>query len=164
MKRIIFTLIGILFLTLFVMAQDQQQEPPKFSPERFDAEQQQFIIKEAALTQQEAAKFFPLYREMQKKQRMLYERQRRLGNVKPADEKGCQKAIQERDNIEVELRRIQQTYHNKFFDVLPASKVYDVIQADDRFYRHMLRKWSFWGKNQKPGVNNQRPGHTNNKK
>lgn len=79
---------------------------------------------------------------MQRKQRAIYDRMRQMGKVKPQDEAGCQKAIQEHDNIEVELKRIQQTYHNKFLDILPASKVYDVIKAEDHFHRRMLKRWS----------------------
>lgn len=118
------------------------QEQPRFSPEKFDADLQQFIVQEAKLTPQESAKFFPVYKEMQGKQRALYDRMRQMGKIKPQDERGCQKVVRERDEIDVELKRLQQTYHNKFLDILPASKVYDVIKAEDRFHRRMLKHWS----------------------
>lgn len=148
MRKFIFGLVFLLTAGLTVVAQPQQghqgqsQIGPRFSPEKFEAELQQFLVQEASLTPQEAAKFFPVYKEMNRKQRALYERQRQLGMIKPKDEKGCQKAIKDRDEIEVELKRIQQNYHNKFLDILPASKVYDVLNAEDRFHRRMLRKWS----------------------
>lgn len=136
MKRL--TLLLLTFLLAFgVYAQGQ----PKFDPAKFDAEQQQFITKAANLTEQEAARFFPLFREMQKKQRAIYERQRKLGFNKPADEKGCAESIRQHDQIDLELKQIQQTYHNKFLRVLPASKLYDVLQAEDRFFRMKLRSW-----------------------
>ena len=119
----------------------QGGQPPKFSPEKFDAELQQFITQEAHLTQQEAAKFYPVYKEMQNKQRALFGRAQKLSMVKPQDEKACAQAIQERDNIDVELKKVQQTYHNKFMNIVPPSKVYDVIKAEDRFHRRMLKKW-----------------------
>lgn len=118
------------------------QQQQKFSPEKFQADLEQFITKEACLTPQEAAKFFPIYKEMQAKQRTVYERQRQLGWGKPADEKGCEKAIRQRDEYDLELKRIQQTYHNKFLSVISASKLYDVINAEDRFHRQMLRNWN----------------------
>ena len=62
--------------------------------------------------------------------------------LKPADEAECKKVVQKRDIYELELKTIQQTYHNKFFTVLPASKVYDVIIAEDRFHRRAFRNWS----------------------
>jgi hypothetical protein len=120
----------------------QMQQQMKFSPEKFQADLEQYITKKACLTPQEAAKFFPIYKEMQSKQRAVYERQRQLGWVKPADEKGCEKVIRQRDEYDLELKRIQQTYHNKFLSVISASKLYDVLNAEDRLHRQMLRGWS----------------------
>ena len=121
------------------------QQTQKFSPEKFQADLEQFITKEACLTPQEAAKFFPIYKEMQSKQRAVYERQRQLGWGKPTDEKGCEKNIRQRDEYDLELKRIQQTYHNKFLSVISASKLYDVLKAEDRFHRQMLRGWNRGG-------------------
>ena len=88
MKRLTVTLLS-LALVLVVSAQGFRPQPqPKFSPEKFQADLEQFITKEACLSPQEAAKFFPIYKEMQAKQRAVYERQRQLGWGKPADEKG----------------------------------------------------------------------------
>ena len=133
----------MLLSCLVVLTLSAQQVPkmPKFSPEKFQADLEQFITKSACLTPQESAKFFPVYREMQKKQRVVYDRQRNAGKVKPTDEKGCSKAIRQRDEDDLELKRIQQTYHNKMLSIISASKLYDVIQAEDRFHRMMFRNW-----------------------
>ena len=139
MKRLT-SIILLMIFALAIVAQDQRQPPQqKFSPERFQAELEQFIAKEACLTAQEKAAFFPIYKEMQAKQRAVFGRQRQLGKVKPADEKGCEQAIRKHDEYDLELKRIQQTYHNKFLGVLSASKLYDVLKAEDRFHRQMLR-------------------------
>lgn len=148
MNRILSLLLALGF-TLFVSAQsDNKKGEHKFSPEKFDAELQEYITKEAQLTQQDVAKFFPVYKEMQKKQRVLYQRQRQAGKKKPLDEEGCKKAVQERDVIELEQKHILQQYHNKFLELLPASKVYDVLKAEDRFHRTKLKQW---GHGQKQG-------------
>ena len=118
----------------------QKEKREKFSPEKFDAELQEAIVKEANLTEKETAEFFPVYKEMQKKQRELFDRQRKMGRDKPQDEKGCADAIRERDEVELEMKKIQQEYHNRFLEVLPAQKVYDILKAEDRFHRNMLRK------------------------
>lgn len=125
-----------LLMTLTVSAQDK-----KFSPEKFQADLEQFITQEAGLTADEAAKFFPLYREMQSKQRVIYKQMKELGKNKPADEKACRKAVEKRDELELEQKRICQSYHQKFFNVLSASKVYDVIKAENRFHRKAIRHW-----------------------
>ena len=157
-----------LLLLTFVVAIGAYAQGQKFDPEKFDAEQQQFITKAANLTEQEAARFFPLFREMQKKQRAIYERQRKLGFNKPADEKGCAESIRQHDQIDLELKQIQQQYHNKFLRVIPASKLYDVIQAEDRFLRMKLRSWGGGmhqnGRNGNNGANgNNRFGGNNNR-
>ena len=134
MKQIILITL-FLFSLLSVRAEEQQ----KFSPEKFQAALEQFMTTEANLTADEAAKFFPIYREMQSKQRVVYKQMKELGKNKPADEKACRKAVEKRDELELEQRRIAQSYHVKFFEVLPASKVYDVIKAENRFHRRALR-------------------------
>lgn len=132
----------ILIITTLTINANEPQEELKFSPEKFDAELHLFIINEAKLSPQEAAKFFPVYREMQNKQRGLYERQRKLVTIMPNDEVSCMKAIKERDDIDLEMKRIQKTYHERFLDLLPASKVYAALKAEDKFYRHVFRRFN----------------------
>ena len=134
MKQII-----LITLFLFSLVSVHAEEQQKFSPEKFQAALEQFMTTEANLTADEAAKFFPIYREMQSKQRAVYKQMKELGKNKPADEKACRKAVEKRDELELEQRRIAQSYHVKFFEVLPASKVYDVIKAENRFHRRALR-------------------------
>ena len=55
MKKV---LISMMFLLTGVLV-CQADEPQKFSPEKFQAEMEQFIAKEAGLTADESAKFFP---------------------------------------------------------------------------------------------------------
>ena len=126
--------------------QNFQQQQQKFSPEKYQADLEQYITKEACLTPQEAAAFFPLFREMQKKQRALYNKMRDDVRIKPTDEAACKKMIQKRDQVELELKSIQQTYHNKFFSVMPASKVFDVIKAEDNYHRGLLRNMGGMGR------------------
>ncbi|MBQ8713296.1 MAG: hypothetical protein IJ551_10845 [Prevotella sp.] len=141
MKRLSLILLSLL-MVLCMAAQERPKQSQKFSPEKFQADLEQYITKEACLTPQEAAKFFPIYKEMLGKQRVVFDRQRQIGWAKPADESGCEKAIRQRDEFDLELKRIQQTYHNKFLSVISASKLYDVLKAEDRFHRQMLRGWN----------------------
>ena len=134
MKQII-----LITLFLFTLVSARAEEQQKFSPEKFQADLEQFITQEASLTADEAAKFFPIYREMQSKQRAVYKQMKDLGKNKPTDDKACRKAVEKRDELELEQKRICQSYHVKFFEVLPASKVYDVIRAENRFHRRALR-------------------------
>lgn len=151
------TILMLLFLAVsfggYAQHDQRHQAERRFSPEQFEAEQQQFITKHACLTPQEAAAFFPIYREMQKKQRAIFNRMREQGKIKPADNKGCEKYIKNRDELEVEQKRIQQTYHNKLLSVVSASKLFDAIIAEDIFFRQKMRNF---GRGQGNGKNNQR--------
>lgn len=132
----------ILLWLLCTLTLSAQQRQHRFSPEKFQAELEEYIVKEAKLTQQEATKFLPLYSEMHQKQRAIYHRQRELRHNQPTDEAGYKEAIKKNDQMDLELKSLQQTYHNKFLGVLPASKVFDVINAENRFHRNMWKKWN----------------------
>ena len=136
MRRLLFLTVITKMIALGVSAEEQQ----KFSPEKFQADLEQYITTEAGLTNEEAAKFFPLYREMQQKQRVVYNKIHELFKL-PHDEASCKRAVQRRDQLEIELKQIAQTYHNKFLRVLPASKVIGTIIAEDKFHRRAFRKF-----------------------
>ena len=136
MKKLLVFAVLMLVVVLGVSAEEQQ----KFSPEKFQADLEQYITTDAGLTNEEAAKFFPLYREMQQKQRVVYNKMHELFKL-PHDEASCKRAVQRRDQLEIELKQIAQTYHNKFLRVLPASKVIGTIIAEDKFHRRAFRKF-----------------------
>ena len=138
MRRVILFIITC-FFALNTQAQ-KDEGGHKFSPEKFDAELRQFVTEEAKLTEQEAAKFFPVYKEMQDKQRVVFRKQKELGKNKPEDEAAYREAIRRHDENDLEMKRIQQTYHERFLNVLPASKVYAVLRAEDAFHRRMLKR------------------------
>ena len=136
MKKLLCLTLCLLSLTAV-----KADEPQKFSPEKFQADMEQFITQEAKLTSDEATKFFPLLREMQQKQRAVYAKIKKECSQRPSNEEEIKKVVQKRDTYELELKTIQQTYHNKFFKVLQPSKVFDAIIAEDRFHRRAFRNW-----------------------
>ena len=123
-------------MTLMVSAQDQQR---KFSPEKFQADLEDFIAKEAHFDQQDAAKYFPLMRELQAKQRAIYARMHKT--AKPADDAGCAEAIREWDKANIELKQLDQQYHKKMLQVVTPTKLFDAIKAENRFHRKMMKGW-----------------------
>jgi len=126
----------VLLSTVSSFAQDNK----KFDPEKFKAHQRSFIAQAASLSAQEAAAFFPLFDEMQQKERAIFDKQRKLWDAKPATEEGCLEAIRSYDQFDQELKGIQKSYHQKFLKVLPASKVYDCIHASNKFHRETFKK------------------------
>lgn len=132
----------ILVCTLLVCAISISAQPghKKFDPREFQANLEQFITTEAALTPQEAQAFFPAFRELQKKQRVLFEEQRRLRHIKPATDEACRDAVMKIDENELKMKELQLQYHQRFFSILPPAKVFDVIKAEARFHRQAFRQ------------------------
>jgi len=125
---------------LFLTAASAQSNHRRFNPSEFQAHLEQFIATEAGLSPQEAEVFFPIFREMQKKQRVLFEEQRRLRHIKPANEEACRDAVMKIDENELQMKELQQIYHKRFFAVLSASKVFDVLKAEARFHRKAFKQ------------------------
>lgn len=136
MKKI--SLALLLMFTLSV-AYAQQKHHHK-TPERFQMELEQYITRKAGLTQGEAARFFPFYSEMLRKLRTVHEKMKNLKKVKPKSDAECKKNIQQRDKLDIEMKEIQKAYHEKFTKILPASKVYDILKAEDRFHRQAFKR------------------------
>lgn len=112
-----------------------------FNPRRFQADMETFIVKEAGLTPAQIDKFLPLFREMQTKQRALFDEMRQYRRMADfGDDNACARAIHRMDNIDVQIRRIQQQYHRKFLTVLPGRVVMKILRAEDSFHRQAFRR------------------------
>ncbi len=133
MKKYILTLITM----AFVITAGAQGK--KFSPERFEADMENFITEKAGLTPQEADKVFPLLRKMHEKQRAIYGKVHKMAKNKPADEEGCSAMVNEYDKVNIELKQIEKCYHQKMMKEIPASKVYEIIKAEYRFHRSWMK-------------------------
>lgn len=140
-RRYIIVLL-VLLCSVVVMA----QEPKKFDPVQFEADLEQFVATEARLTPTESATFFPLYREMRKKQMAYFGYHRRWHIVDESDDKACAEAIRRMDSNDLEIKRLQQLYHEKFLHILPASKVFRIIKAEEKFHRQQFKRAHFNGK------------------
>lgn len=135
MKRIV-TISLVLIMTLMVNAQDK-----RFSPEKFEADLKAYITKEASLTTKEADKVYPVFCELREKQRVIYDKMRKFGMNKPVGDEACKQAIIEYDKLNLELRQLDVDYHKKMIKLVSASKVYEIMQAENRFHRQMMKGW-----------------------
>jgi len=125
----------IIALMLLCATNAAAQGKRTFDPMRFEMELEQFIATDACLSPEDASVFFPVYREMRKKLRTYFGSDRNYRHIDPTDDKICAEAIRFRDRNDVEMKHLQQDYHEKFMRLLPASKVYRIIQAEDKFHR-----------------------------
>ncbi len=135
-------LVLTLVLCLSVSNIDAQNKNKhhKFDPARFQKELEQFIATEATLTPAEAEKFFPLYREMQNKQRALLDQMRRYSFTDTMNNTTCEETIKKQDELDIEIKVLQRDYHEKFMRVIPAGKVFKIIKAEERFHRQAFKR------------------------
>ena len=141
-KRRLRTILLMLMVAAIPLFAQMPQVPHMnngFNPQAFKAHLERFIAVEACLTPKEAAQFFPLYDEMNRKQRGLYDQIRDLKRMKPADEEQCKKVIADIDRLDLEIKQLQSNYHSRFLTIIPASKLFDVIRAESRFHRQAMR-------------------------
>lgn len=134
LRRILFLLI----LTLSISTVNAQN--CRFSPEQFEADLERFIVVEAGLSPVESARFFPVYREMRKKQMAIFYEDKEFRHVDTSNEKACAAAIRRHDDNDLEVKKLQREYHSRFLKILPASKVYRIIRAEDNFHRRLFKQ------------------------
>ena len=107
-------LLSVIMLSMLSMvstegwAGNAKKQRPPFDPKRFEAELEQYITTHAGLTPREAARFFPVYRQMMKKMRFHFDAMRRFHYVNPKDERACMEAIRRQDELDIEMKQLQQ--------------------------------------------------------
>ena len=131
-----------LWLACATIANAQNPGGNRLSKEQFMAELEKFITAEADLTPQECSRLFPIMREMYFKQRKYFEKMKHSNMKMPKTEAECRAAVKMRDKIDLDIKKLQQTYHNKMLEAVSPCKVMKVILAEDRFHRRMLKNWT----------------------
>ena len=72
--------------------------------------------------------------------RMIFDEMRRLHHIDTRDNETCANAIRRQDELDVEIKLLQQEYHSRFMLILPAGKVMRIIKAEEKFYRQMFKR------------------------
>ena len=169
MKRIIIIITAVMLTSLHLQAQNvgngrQHDTRREFNPELYVKSRNEFVTREAKLTEAEAAKFIPLLNEMFEKQHKIMAQQREVGmkswktpNLKESD---YESIVTQLASLDVESKKIEQTYYKKFHTVLPWKKVLAVRIALTRFQMEALNRFHPGGN--RGNRNNDR--HWNNNK
>jgi len=149
MKRFVLV-ITTLLVCFCVNAQNQgfgriQNPRAEFNPELYTKRMNEFVAREAHLTEAESAKFFPLLNEMQNKQRQIGRQQREImmkafrnTNISEED---YEQMVMRVTGLEIESRKVEQTYYKKFHTVLSWKKIYGVRVALARFQVEALNQF-----------------------
>ena len=114
-----------------------------FSPEEYNARQQAFITDYANLTADEAAKFFPLYYELQARKRELHNQNRKMfkqGRNPMTTDKEYKNIVETSITNRIAAEKLDYTYLKQFQKILSPKKVYAVECAEFMFNREVLKK------------------------
>ena len=115
----------------------------QFSPTEYWQQQKKFFIEKASLTEDEANAFFPLYNELQQKKREINREIRRNmmhpeGGAELTEEQSL-KAIDAKAEANIRIAELEKEYLKKFKEVLPASKILKVQNAEEQFNSQILK-------------------------
>ena len=131
MKNIILIVL-LLWSGVGVWAQDKLTDEKR---KEFDAQKVAFFTQELDLSPAEAAVFWPLYNEMQKKNREIEADMRKsFHEVRNA------KAIGKMLGYEARLHEVKKEYYQKMIQVVPASKIWKLSDAERKFHRQLFDK------------------------
>jgi hypothetical protein len=138
-NRIIILLVFCFFAPVIWATKGCDQ---RISPDDFKNRQKAFITEKAELTKQEAAKFFPIYLELQDKKKDLNDQifeltyQERNEALTEEQYKAILAKIHE---LRVAQNKLDVVYHEKFTKILSYVKIYRVQKAEMRFHRELLK-------------------------
>lgn len=137
MKKYVILLVALI-CSLAVSA--QENKPRQFDAQKFEQQLEQYVIQKACITQAETNEFLAIFREKRKKELEIMFKSRKTNAGKPKNEKEWEEMLRAHDNIEIQLKKIQQTYHNRLLKVVPASKIVKMTRAEEEFHREAFKQ------------------------
>lgn len=134
--------ILLIFLGIGISMQAQDKKKPGFSKEEFRARQESYLTEKAELTKEEAAKFFPIYFELQDRKKAINDegwRQIRKGKDPKTTEAEYEQIIDNIVKARIEADKLDLEYLQKFKKILSAKKIYKLQRAEMKFHRDILK-------------------------
>lgn len=122
-----------------------QQRKGKFDPNKHFQQLQAFITKEAHLTADEAAKFFPIFKETREQERKLHQtvgKKIHASQQPGLSDKESEKLLTEIQELTLSEAKLKNANVKKWRKVLSASKVLKVLKAESDFNRKTFREFS----------------------
>lgn len=114
----------------------------QMTPEEFRLKLQTYITDKAELTTEEAAKFFPVYFELQDKKKSLNDKVRRQlqqGRNEKTTDAEYEEILLKVYDTRIEAGQLEKSYYDKFKQILSPRKIYLVQKADTKFHRDLVR-------------------------
>ena len=132
----------VLFLTLLCFSIHAQNSKSNCSEEEFKAKKQAYIAEQAGLTEEESAKFFPIYYELQALKKSVNGKawkNARAGKDPQTTEEQYENILNGFIDAEEQNSKLDKEYLKKYQSVLSNKKIYMVLRAEIKFNRNMLK-------------------------
>jgi hypothetical protein len=122
--------------------------------ERIKASKIAFITEQVDLSPEEAEKFWPIYNEQEKKREELTHNlmERYKGHEEDAEvsDEQAEEMMQQRFKQEQALLDLKKVYHKKYTDILPATRVLKLYDAENNFKRKLMERFGHRDGERKP--------------
>ena len=135
-------LVTMLLCTVPSALLAQDNRPRRMTQEEFKAKQQEFITKEAGLTDAEAKEFFPLYFQLQEQKQNINEQAWELfrrGEDETTSEQTYAEILDGFVEHSLSADRLEKSFLTRFRSILSSKKIYKVKQAEMKFGRELVR-------------------------
>lgn len=135
----------IIIMTLFMAFLSAQAQGKKecLSKEQFREKQKQYFVDKAGLTKDEAAKFFPLYFELQDKKfsynKEMWSKIRKTKEGKNITDAEYSRLTEDVIKTRITIDELELEYLRKYKKVLSPKKIYDIQRAEMKFSRELLK-------------------------
>lgn len=120
-----------------------QNQSGQFSAQEYWKRKHEYLAEKAKLTNEEKDAFFPLYDELNHKKHELNRKVRQQNQAVQKscnNEEECLKALDLIAETNIRIAKLEKEYLEKFKQVLPASKLLKVQNADDEFNSSILKE------------------------
>ncbi len=134
--------VWLVLLCVGVAAGAQEKKKPGFSKEEFRAKQEAFLSEKAELTKEEAARFFPVYFELQDRKQAANDegwKQIKKGRDPNTTDAEFEQILEKTAQARINADKLELEYLQKFKQILSAKKIYKVQQAEMKFHRDILK-------------------------
>ena len=144
MKKTIIFLLSAITLSIFSFSLRAQDR--KMNVEDFEKRKQAYVKEKAALTDEEAQRYFPLNSELNQKKFELNRQHRqklekaRKNNQKISDEEYRQ-IIENDVDLKVKEAELEKEYSDKFDKVLSPEKLFKAQQAEKTFIQQEVARF-----------------------
>lgn len=144
MKKYIFLLIGTVLLSILNI-NAQKQKKTIMDIQGFEKRKQQYVQKQAHLTDEEAVKYFPISHELARKKFELHrQRRKEMHEIKLKNnltDNEYRQLIDDKIDVKMKEAELDKEYAKKFENILSPEKLFKAQQAEKEFIQKEITKY-----------------------